>query len=79
MLSALEPLRPANGVKHGWDRAGLTAAGVWVVGLVVGFFAFFAGYAGLANVALGVAVVAPWVGVAFGLRGRAEDYEYREF
>jgi hypothetical protein len=79
MSSTLEPLRPANGVKHGWDRTGLTAAGVWVVGLVVGFFALFAGYAGLANVALGVAVVAPWVGLAWELRGRAEDYEYRGF
>jgi hypothetical protein len=75
MLSMSGRLRTANGVERGWGLPGLAAAVVWVVGLAVGFFALFAGHVGLANVVLGVALVAPWLGVAWRLRGRAEDQD----
>ncbi|OSC40191.1 hypothetical protein [Mycobacterium decipiens] len=44
---------------------GLVAAGVWAVALVVGLVALVLGHLPVAAVALVVAVMAPWFGVAY--------------
>jgi hypothetical protein len=49
---------------------GLVAAAVWVVGLAVGVLALVTGHAGVAVVALLLAVVAPWFGLAWVSRSQ---------
>jgi hypothetical protein len=53
---------------------GLVAAAGWAVGIVVGVWALATGHAGVAVVALVVAVVAPWFGVAWVSHGRRRAY-----
>ena len=53
---------------------GLVAAAGWAVGVAVGVSALVTGHAGVAVVALVVAVVAPWLGVAWVSRGRRRAY-----
>jgi hypothetical protein len=53
---------------------GMMAAAIWVVGLVVGVVAIATGHAGLAIVALGLAVTAPWVGLAWVSHSRRRTY-----
>jgi hypothetical protein len=49
----------------------LVAAGIWAAGAVAGVLALATGHAGLAIAALIVAVVAPWVGLAFASHGHS--------
>jgi hypothetical protein len=53
---------------------GLVATVGWAVGFVVGVWALVTGHAGVAVLALVVAVVAPWFGVAWVSRGRRRAY-----
>lgn len=62
MLDTSGPLRPGI--------VGRVAASIWVVGLVFGVLALVTGHAGAAIVALLLAVVAPWVGLAFVSRSQ---------
>jgi hypothetical protein len=77
MLDTSRPPRPANGAPgpqgHA-SAAGLVAAGIWAVGAVAGVVALATGHAGLAIAALIVAVVAPWVGLAFVSHGHPWTY-----
>lgn len=62
-------LEPARG-ETGTSVSGLIAAGVWVIGLVIGLIALGIGQVGIASTTLGVAIVAPWLGLAAASRGR---------
>lgn len=53
---------------------GLTAAAIWIVCLATGVFALLAAQAGMAIVALVVAVVAPWVAMAWVSRAQRHAY-----
>ncbi|OBG73208.1 hypothetical protein A5714_24665 [Mycobacterium sp. E2462] len=53
---------------------GLAAAATWIVGLATGVFALLAAQAGMAIVALVVAVVAPWVAMAWVSRAQRHAY-----
>ena len=53
---------------------GLVATMGWAVGFVFGVSALVTGHAGAAVVALVVAVVAPWFGVAWVSHGRRRAY-----
>jgi hypothetical protein len=54
---------------------GLMAAAVWLVGLVVGVSALVAGHWAVAAMSVLLALVAPWLGLAWNLhaRLRADD------
>jgi len=54
---------------------GLVAAAVWLVGLAVGVFALVAGHLAVAAVSVVLALVAPWLGLAWNrhARLRADD------
>ncbi len=56
---------------------GLVAAVVWLVGLVVGVSALVAGHPVVAAVSVVLALVAPWMGLAWNLhaRLRADDVQ----
>lgn len=58
-------LEPAPG-ETGTSVSGLVAAGVWVIGLI----ALGIGQVGIASTTLGVAIVAPWLGLAAASRSR---------
>jgi hypothetical protein len=49
---------------------GLVAAAVWLVGLVVSVFELVAGHLLVAAVAVVLALVAPWLGLAWNLHAR---------
>ncbi|WP_373180234.1 hypothetical protein [Mycobacterium marinum] len=61
-------LEPAPG-ETGTSVSGLVA-GVWVIGLVIGLIALGIGQVGIASTTLGVAIVAPWLGLAAASRSR---------
>ncbi|BDB45449.1 MULTISPECIES: hypothetical protein [Mycobacterium] len=52
---------------------GLAAAGVWAVGLIVGVVALLTGHLLVAGVALVLAIMAPWFGMAWVSRGRSRE------
>ena len=54
---------------------GLAAAAVWLVGLVPGVSALAAGHPVVAAVSVVLALVAPWLGLAWNLHARADDVQ----
>jgi hypothetical protein len=58
---------------------GVVAAAVWAVGLVVGVLALVTGHAGAAVVALLLAVVAPWFGLAWVSRSQRRAFNVALF
>jgi hypothetical protein len=58
-----------NPVEEGINLPGLAAAAVWALAFVVGLVALAAGYFMPATIALGLSVVAPWLGLAWVTRG----------
>ncbi|OBI84069.1 hypothetical protein [Mycobacterium sp. 1245805.9] len=71
MFDTSGPLRPTV--------AGLVAAAVWAVGLAVGVLALVAGHPGVAVLALFLAVVAPWFGLAFVSRSQRRAFNVALF
>jgi hypothetical protein len=59
--------------------SGLVAAAVWAVGLAVGVLALVTGHVGAAVVALLVAVVAPWFGLAWVSRSQRRVFNVALF
>ncbi len=58
---------------------GLVAAAVWAVGLAVGVLALVTGHVGAAVVALLLAVVAPWFGLACVSRSQRRAFNVALF
>ena len=56
---------------------GLVAVSVWLVGLVVGMSALVAGHPVVAAVSVVLALVAPWLGLAWNMHAllRADDVQ----
>ncbi|MDP7731686.1 MULTISPECIES: hypothetical protein [Mycobacterium] len=52
---------------------GLVAAGTWAVGLVIGLAAMAVGHELLAGVSLVVAIMSPWLGLAWVARNQRAD------
>jgi Flp pilus assembly protein TadB len=52
---------------------GLLAAGAWTVGLIIGLIAIAAGHDLLAGVALVLAIVSPWFGLAWVSHNQRSD------
>jgi hypothetical protein len=52
---------------------GVVAATAWVVGLVIGLAAMAAGHELLAGVSLVVAIMSPWIGLAWVARQQRAD------
>jgi Flp pilus assembly protein TadB len=71
MLDRSGPPRP--------NIPGLVAASIWAVGLAVGVVALATGHAGAAVVALLLAVVAPWFGLAWVSRGQRRAFNVALF
>ncbi|ABL06290.1 conserved hypothetical membrane protein [Mycobacterium ulcerans Agy99] len=69
-------LEPAPG-ETATSVSGLVAAGVWVIGLVIGLIALGIGQVGIASTTLGVAIVAPWLGLAAASRSRRTPVRVR--
>lgn len=63
-----QPLRsdPAEGTTSSdFNPVGIAVAAIWAIGLVLGIIALATGHLGVALMALSIAVVAPFVGLAW--------------
>jgi Flp pilus assembly protein TadB len=67
--------RAGESVDEGRTVLGLVVAAVWLAGLAVGVFALVAGHLAVAAVSVVLALVVPWLGLAWNLhaRLRADD------
>lgn len=67
------PGRTGESIEDGVSVPGVIAALSWAAGLLVGLFALAAGHAAVATVALVLAIVAPWFGLAWVQHARRRD------
>ncbi|WP_438941682.1 hypothetical protein [Mycobacterium haemophilum] len=67
------PGRTNESIESGVSVPGVIAAASWAAGLLVGLFALATGHAVVATVALVLAIVAPWVGLARVQHARRRD------
>ena len=67
------PVR-ADHVNVAFNVAGLVAAAIWAVGLLVGVFAVVTGHTGVAVIPLVLAVMAPWFGLTWVSHSQRRAY-----
>lgn len=61
--------------QSGVSVPGVIAAAIWAVGLVAAVIALATGHGAVATVILLVAVMSPWLGLAWVSRGRSGDWQ----
>lgn len=71
----------AGSTQGDFSMPGLAAAAIWAIGLIVGMSSLATGHLAVALLALVVAVITPWIGLAWVRRGvlRSDDESERPF